>query len=260
MTVLLDKIKQYFSQFTDAAIAFSGGVDSTLLAFLGKKYMGENVLLLSIETPYVPKKELQEAKQFCIDHHIKHEIISLGIPEIIKDNPENRCYLCKNVLFQQIIKTANDLGYFNIFDGTNHDDLSDYRPGMKALKELRVRSPFLELGMGKKKIYELSQYFNLPTQSKPSNACLLTRLEFNRYISVEQLDNIETAENYLTDLGFAGVRVRAHNNIARIEVPLDVLDRFKKADWPKISNKLQALGFKRISVDLDGYSTGSMNK
>lgn len=255
------EVAALLTQHKKVGVAFSGGTDSTLLCYLAQKYLGNNALAITVATPYVPKWEINEAKSFAKQIGIKHVIIELDIPEHIKSNPANRCYLCKKELFNKIISVAENYGCDAIIDGSNFDDTSDYRPGMKALKELQVISPLLLVEITKSEVRQLSRSYSLPTSDKPAYACLLTRLEFDRTIDINQLSNIEKAEVYLHNLGYKAVRVRIHSNIARIELSNEEIKPFiLKEDIRQISSDIKQIGFKYVTIDLEGYSTGNMNE
>jgi uncharacterized protein len=205
--------------------------------------------------------EVSEAIAFCTAHRIDHRQILMGIPDAVSDNPPERCYLCKREVMNRITGEALKAGFNYVFDGTNLDDVSDYRPGMKALKEFGVRSPLLEAGLTKEDIRALSREAGLPTWDKPSNACLMTRFPHGTVISPGELRKAEAAEDILTGFGLRGSRVRVHGEVVRIECRNEympsLLDEILRND---ITAKLKALGYSYITVDLEGYRTGSMNR
>ena len=251
----------YLQNLEKVVVAFSGGVDSTFLLKTAKDALGDNVKAVTIRSPYIPKWEIEEAKQIVKELGVAHEIIEAPIIDGIRNNPENRCYLCKIALFSMIKSVAKNQGYDYIIDGTNFDDLGDYRPGLKALQELDVKSPLLECQLTKQEIRSLSREFGLKTWDKPSYACLLTRIPYGNELKVEDLEKIENAEKYMMDRGFRAVRVRCHGNLARIEV--DKKDRSKLFDekiLEEISRKLKGFGFKYVTLDLEGYRVGSFNE
>jgi len=192
---------------------------------------------------------------------VKHEIIEAPIIESIKYNPEDRCYLCKTAVFSMIISVAKEQGYDCIIDGTNFDDISDYRPGLRALKELEVKSPLLECKLTKAEIRAFSKELNLNTWDKPSYACLLTRIPYGNELKVEDFEKIENAERFMMSIGFRAIRVRCHGDLARVEV--DRKDRSKLFDeelLDTISSKIKECGFKYVTLDLQGYRVGSFNE
>ena len=257
-----EELLSYISEYEKIAIAFSGGVDSTFVAKAAYDALGSNALAITIDSPYIPEWELKEAKNLAKTIGIKHEILKISeIPEVIKNNPENRCYLCKKEIFNQIISLAKNRDINKVFDGSNFDDTKDYRPGMVALKELKVKSPLLDLKWTKDMIRKASKQLGLETWDKPAYACLLTRIPHGVTLINKDLRLIEKAEVYLMDKGFKSLRVRKHGNIARIEVARD--ERYKLFDeklLDDISFKLKKIGFKYVSFEAGGYKMGSLNK
>lgn len=256
----INNLKEYIKDLGKVAVAFSGGVDSTFLVKVCKDVLKENAVAITIASPYIPKWEIEEAKELTASLGVEHIIIDMPIAEEIKFNPKDRCYKCKKKVFSKIIEKANSLGIVNIIDGTNKDDESDYRPGMVALKELKIKSPLLELGFGKDDIRSHSKELNLPTWSKPAYACLLTRLQIGEEITEEKLDRTEKAEVFISSLGIKGIRVRNHGELARIEVqPKDIENILDKETLESIALELKALGYKYITLDIEGYKVGSLN-
>jgi pyridinium-3,5-biscarboxylic acid mononucleotide sulfurtransferase len=255
-TRLQDNLKNYGSM----AVAFSGGTDSTFLLLTAHKVLGDKVTAFTVKTPYIPDWEIEEARSFCNGHNIRHKIIDLAFPEIIRGNPEDRCYRCKKVLFEILLRETAALGIEKLVDGTNADDLSDYRPGFKALQELSVGSPLLESGLTKGMIRELSKAEGLPTWDKPAYACLLTRLPYKRIVSENDLEKIEKAEVFLIKAGYRSVRVRTEDNAARIEMGNDLIVPFITSGfYADTAAYFKSIGFRTVSLDLEGYRTGSFN-
>lgn len=254
------KLIEQLQSMKKVAIAFSGGVDSTFLLMAARQVLQDDVLAVTINAPYVPDWEIEEASKFISENGIQHSIIKVEIPEFIQNNPPDRCYLCKKHLFTMIIQEASDFGISYVLDGTNKDDEGDYRPGMIALKELGVHSPLQEVGLTKEEIRMLSKEMSLPTWSKPAYACLLTRIPHNTEIQTNELRRIEEGEKFLFSIGLAGARLRSHNDLARIEIQQE---KFKLLINSELRNnlieKLKALGYKYISLDLEGYKRGSFN-
>ncbi|NDV23295.1 ATP-dependent sacrificial sulfur transferase LarE [Desulfovibrio sp. JC022] len=243
-----------------AVIAFSGGVDSTLLLHAAKEALGERAVAASLATPYVPKWEQGEARKFAKQMGVKHAVLEMDFPEELRMNPPDHCYTCKKILFNKLLGVSQEHGFDHVLEGTNIDDLSDYRPGIKALRELGIRSPFVETDLTKAEIRELSKKFNLPTWNKPSFACLLSRMPADVKVTDGALRQVEQAEVFLMKIGFPAVRVRHHGEIARIEVPADRLQDFINAnDIHNINHKLKEFGYKHVSLDLGGYQMGSLN-
>lgn len=251
----------YLKNLERVVLAFSGGVDSTFLLRAAKEALGDNMKAVTVLSPYIPKWEVAEAKQLAEELGIEHEIIQVPIIDEIKNNPENRCYLCKKAVFNIIGDIAEKQGYNYVIDGTNLDDIGDYRPGLKALKELEIKSPLLECQLTKEKIRSLSKQLGLKTWDKPSYACLLTRIPYGNELKVEDFEKIEEAEKYMMKIGFRAVRVRCHGDLARIEVNRD--DRIKLTNektMDDISSKFKEFGFKYVTLDLQGYRVGSLNE
>jgi uncharacterized protein len=242
------------------AVAFSGGVDSSFLLHRAHSVKKSHLIAITIRTPYIPHREIDEAIHFTKKYGIKHKIIDIAFPDLIKFNPIQRCYLCKTTLFTQLLEFAknNDLNF--VVDGTNADDTGDFRPGMKALKEMGIRSPLLESGLTKKEIRELSREEGLDVWDKPAMACLLTRIPYDTEVSEVVLRMIEEAENLMFDRGYPGTRVRVHGDVARIECMPGFMERIVQSpDREHIISNLKRIGFRFVSLDLEGYRTGSSN-
>ncbi|ACS78553.1 ATP-dependent sacrificial sulfur transferase LarE [Maridesulfovibrio salexigens] len=244
-----------------AVIAFSGGVDSTLLLHTAKEALGDKAIAASISTPYVPQWEQGEAKEFAEQMEVKHVVVDMGFPEELRMNPPEHCYTCKNILFSKLLEIAQENDIEHVLEGTNIDDLSDYRPGIKALRELEIRSPFVEAELTKQEIRDISRRFNLPTWNKPSFACLLSRMPVDVEVTDLALQQVEQAEVFLMKIGFPAVRVRHHGEVARIEVPADkIQDVINANEIHGINNKLKEFGYRHVTLDLGGYKMGSLNK
>ena len=195
-------LKEYLKGLGSAAVAFSGGVDSTFLCKTAKDVLGDRAIAITVVSPYIPKWEIEEAIALAKEIGIRHQLLKAPvILEEIKFNPVDRCYICKNFVFTNIKEFAEKAGYSFVMDGTNADDLKDYRPGLRALKELEIKSPLLELGINKAEIREFSKELALKTWDKPSYACLLSRIPYNEEIKTEDLATIEKSEKYIMDLG-----------------------------------------------------------
>ncbi|EKN42324.1 ATP-utilizing enzyme of the PP-loop superfamily protein [Clostridium botulinum CFSAN001627] len=250
----------YLKDLKSVAVAFSGGVDSTLLLKAAKEALGDNAISITIVSPYIPKWEIREARELVDKIGIKSYFVEVPMLEEIRSNPEDRCYICKKSVFNKIKDLAREKGIKYIVDGTNADDTKDYRPGMRALKELDVKSPLLDNSINKEEIRVLSKELRLDTWDKPAYACLLSRIPYNQKIKEKDLDRIEKAEVYMMKLGFRAVRVRSHGNLARIEVPQkERVKLFNEDILDKISKELKELGFKYVTVDIEGYKMGSLN-
>ena len=241
-------------------VAFSGGVDSTFLVSAAQAALGEEVQAVTISTPYIPKWEVEEARQLACAIGVRHRVVNLEMPEELRDNPPQHCYICKKHLFTVLLEVAEKMGIPHVIEGTNADDLKDYRPGRKALAELKIRSPLLKAGLTKSDIRRLSRMAGLDTWDKPAYACLLSRIPVNTRVETADLDRIEKAERFLMDIGFRAVRVRTHGDVARIEVDPDRISELVEADRiHDIQGALKRVGYAHVSVDLTGYRTGSMN-
>jgi uncharacterized protein len=255
-----EKLNNILKGLDSAIVAFSGGVDSSFLLYRTQKIKKTGIIAVTVRTPYIPAREIKEAIEFTDSYGIKHEILDISFPEIIRHNPVERCYLCKKALFSQIIDYAKKNHYKHILDGSNSDDSGEFRPGMKALKEMGILSPLLESGMTKKEIRELLHKEGLNIWDKPAMACLLTRIPYNTEIKIEMLKMIEEAENILFEKGYPGTRVRLHEDVARIECLPGYLEKIiHDPDRELIVDKLKKIGFRYISLDLEGYRTGSFN-
>lgn len=256
-------LKRKIEEMEKIAIAFSGGVDSTFLLKVAHDLLGDNVVAVTACSSTYPDREFKEASVFAKNTGVKHIVIFSEELEIegFSDNPPDRCYYCKYELFTKIRKVADEHGLTCIADGSNMDDLNDYRPGMKAIQELKVISPLMEARLKKEEIRHLSRVFGLPTWNKPAFACLSSRFPYGQKISREKLRMIDQAEQYLLDLGFKQLRVRHHGDIARIEVAPSERSRFYDGQLlDQVYEAFKQIGFIYTALDLKGYRTGSMNE
>lgn len=247
----------------NAVVAFSGGVDSSLLLFEAHQALGDKVVAVTARSATYPEREYVHAVDFARKLGVRHETIiseELDI-EGFSDNPRNRCYLCKKELFQKIWVIAQQYGFNNVLEGSNFDDLSDYRPGLKAVSELGIISPLRDAGLTKDNIRQLSKLAGLDTWNKPSFACLSSRFPYGHRISPEKLIMVDKAEQFLIDSGFSQVRVRHHGDTARIElIPGEMPKILEQSFSEKVYDYFRQLGFTYVSLDLKGYRTGSMNE
>ena len=240
------------------AVGFSGGVDSTLLLACARAAVGaEQVVALTAVTPYMVRQEIGDAVGLAAELGIRHELVEMDMPASVQDNPTDRCYRCKHRMYELLAERARLLGYATLVDASNLDDAEASRPGLMALHELGIGTPFIAHGIDKEAVRTLSHALALPTWRKPSNACLLTRLRHNHPVSMRDLQRVEEAERFLLGMGFESVRVRCHGGLARIEVaPAQRVRLVEQAD--AIGQALHALGFRQVCLDLFGYRHGSM--
>jgi uncharacterized protein len=256
----LAKLNSILKELDSFVVAFSGGVDSSFLLYRACKIRNENIIALTIRTPYIPAREIDEATEFAEKYGIRHRILDLAFPDNIRSNTIDRCYLCKKTLFSEIMKFARENGYKYVIDGTNADDTGDFRPGMKALQEMGIKSPLLESGLTKKNIRDLAKAEALDIWDRPAMACLLTRIPYNTEIKEGTLRMIEQAENIMLERGYPGTRVRVHGDLARIECLPEYLEKMiLNPDRQLIITNLKRIGFRYVSLDLEGYRTGSLN-
>ena len=257
------KLKEYLKSLESVAVAFSSGVDSTFLLKVAHDVLGDRAIAVTARSCSFPERELKEAAIFAEENGIVHLIVDseeLSI-EGFSENPPNRCYLCKHELFSKMKEIADKNGVREVVEGSNMDDLGDYRPGLTAIQELGIKSPLRYAELAKDEIRELSKRLGLPTWEKPSFACLSSRFPYGESISPEKLRMVDEAEQLLLDLGFRQVRVRHHDTLARIEIAEGQFPKImEKENRDKIFNRLKEIGFTYVSLDLAGYRMGSMNE
>ena len=256
-------LKEYIKSLGSVAVAFSGGVDSTFLLSTAHDVLGDKVLAVTASSCSFPERELREARKFCSENGIAHEVCESEELDIdgFRQNPVNRCYLCKHELFEKMIDIAAKKGFENVAEGSNMDDMGDYRPGLQAIAELEVKSPLRAAGLYKEEIRQLSKQLGLHTWDKPSFACLASRFVYGETINEEKLGMVDRAEQLMIDLGFRQVRVRIHDKLARIEVLPEEIERVTQPDIRKnINDGFRECGFAYVTLDLAGYRTGSMNE
>ena len=258
-----DHLRTIISQADSAIVAFSGGVDSTFLLKVCVDMLGEKALAITARSETFPKRELQEAEALAERIGALHLIIDteeLAAPGF-SNNPPHRCFLCKSELFSKLKQIAKERRIPWIFDGSNADDVGDFRPGRKAARQFEVRSPLEEAGLGKEEVRTLSKMLNLPTWDKPAFACLSSRFPYHTKITEPALRQVEDAEDFLWNLGMREFRVRHHDTIARIELGEKELSLFLETGLRnKIVQHFKSLGYKYVTLDLEGYRTGSMNE
>ena len=258
-----EELEKLLESYKRVAVAFPSGVDSTYLLKMAQKVLGENVIAVTASSCSFPKRELEEAKTFCRENGIRHIVVESEELDIdgFRQNPKNRCYLCKHELFEKIRSIAKENGIETVVEASNTDDDGDYRPGLVAVKELGIESPLRRVGLSKKEIREYSKELGLPTWNKQSFACLSSRFVYGETISEEKLAMVDQAEQLLLDMGFHQLRVRIHDKLARIEVhPSEFEKIMQEENRTKIFHKLKQYGFTYVTLDLQGYRTGSMNE
>ncbi|MDR1028061.1 MAG: ATP-dependent sacrificial sulfur transferase LarE [Clostridiales Family XIII bacterium] len=261
-----EKMKTIIRGSGSLAVAFSGGVDSTFLLKTAHDLLRDRVIAVTARSCSFPERELKEASAFCAEHGIRHFITDSEELDIegFSQNPPNRCYLCKSELFEKIGAIAKREGISHIAEGSNTDDEGDYRPGLRAVAELGIKSPLREAGLSKDDIRALSKDMGLPTWNKQSFACLSSRFAYGETIDVKKLSMVDRAEQLLLDLGFTQVRVRIHGKDgeqARIEILPGEFPKLTEAETRRIvCDRFAEIGFTYISLDLKGYRTGSMNE
>ncbi len=263
LSVKYDSLKKSLEETGSLAVAFSGGVDSTFLLRVAHDMLGDRLLAVTADLDSFPDIEMTAAVDFCREagiHHIVAKADQLAI-EGFRNNWPDRCYHCKKIVFQRVYEAAAQKGIRTVADGTNADDLGTYRPGLKALRELGVKSPLADSGFSKQEIRILSRELGLPTWNKPSFACLATRFPYHEPITKNKLMIVEEAERFLIDRKFRQMRVRAHGAAARIEVPEEDFGRLIEPGIRKaVNKKFHELGFDYVTMDLDGFRSGSMDE
>jgi len=263
----LNQLEALLRSYGSCLVAYSGGVDSAFLAVVTHRVLGERALAVIADSPSLPRRELEEARELAEQFGFPIRIIQteeFNNPEYLA-NPTNRCFFCKHELFTQLTPVATREGFAVIAYGENASDIGDFRPGAEAAAKFQIRAPLKEVGLTKAEIRELSGELGLPTADKPQMACLSSRIPYGESVSPEKLHMIESAENYLRDLGLREVRVRHHElkagALARIELGQDELPDFcRKHDFAAIAEKFREIGYSNATLDLKGYRRGSLNE
>lgn len=259
----LEKLQQIFAEMDRALIAYSGGIDSTLVAKIAYDVLCDRALAVTAESPSLLPEDLEDAKIQAAEIGITHQIVQTHEIENpnYSSNPVNRCYFCKSELHDTLKPLAQSLGYPYVVDGVNADDLKDYRPGIQAAKERGARSPLAEVGITKAEVRQISQHLGLPWWDKPAQPCLSSRFPYGEEITVAKLQRVGRSELYLRKLGWRNLRVRSEENTAKIELPPEQIKEFiLTTDLPMLVSTFQGFGFIYVTLDLEGYRSGKLNQ
>jgi uncharacterized protein len=258
----IQELESWFSKRKGSIVAFSGGIDSTLVLFLARKFQGkENAIGVISNSESLKQKDFKLAQDFCQAFDINLEVIKTEelVDERYNQNPENRCYFCKEHLFHDLQTIKDKYEAFDVLSGTNYDDLGDYRPGLQAAAKYKVLSPMVDCNLIKDDLRQIAKHFDLPNWDKPASPCLSSRIPYNHQITKEKLQQVEDAENILNEYGFRDVRVRHYETYGQIEVQKEELEKLFLVE-DEVVEKIKNVGFGRLVIDREGLVSGKLNR